>query len=69
MPVEVDATSGGGWPRAGATGDSPSDGPLGTALCVAQTIAKRHGGEVRLRSRSDGGAFVELRFPIPGPPA
>lgn len=69
MPMEVDSTSGWAWRRAGAKGDSPSDGPLGTALCVAETIAKRHGGEVRLRSCGDGGVFVELRFPIPAPPA
>jgi signal transduction histidine kinase len=67
--MEVNSTSGWAWPRAGAKGDAPSDGPLGTALCVAETIAKRHGGEVRLRSCGDGGVFVELRFPIPAPPA
>ena len=69
MPMEVDSTSGWAWPRAGTKGDSPSDGPLGTALGVAETIAKRHGGEVRLRSCGDDGVLVELRFPIPAPPA
>jgi hypothetical protein len=69
MPMEVDSTSGWAWPRAGAKGDSRSDRALGAALCVAETIAIRHGGEVRLRSCGDGGVFVELRFPIAAPPA
>ncbi len=68
MPMEVDSAR--VWPwRAGGKGDLPADGPLETALCVAEAVAKRHGGEVRLRSCGDGGVLVELRFPIPAPPA
>jgi hypothetical protein len=46
-----------------------SDVPLGAALRVAESVAERHGGEVRLRSRADGSLLVELRFPFPAPPA
>ena len=67
--MEVDPTRGWAWPEAGRKDDSPSNGPLRTALGVAETVAKRHGGEVRLRSCGDGGVLVELRFPIPAPPA
>ena len=69
MPMEVDAARVWSWPRAGEKGDSPSDAQLGTALDVAETVAQRHGGEVRLRSCGDGGFLVELRFPIPAPAA
>ena len=67
--MEVDFTRVWAWPRAGRKGDAPSDPLLGTALGVAETVAKRHGGEVRLRPCGDGGVLVELRFPIPAPPA
>ena len=69
MPMEVDSTRVWAAPRDGGQGHSPSDGALRAALCVAETIAKRHGGEVRLRSCGDGDLFVELRFPIPARPA
>jgi signal transduction histidine kinase len=69
MPMEVELVRVWAWPQAGGKGDSRSDGPLETALGVAETVAKRHGGEVRLRSCDDGGVLVELRFPIPAPPA
>jgi hypothetical protein len=40
---------------------------LEAALGVAYSVARRHGGEVRVRSRDDGGGdLIELRFPIPG---
>ena len=67
--MEVDSMRGWAWLRAGGKGDSPSEAQLGTALGVAEMVAKRHGGEIRLRSCGDGGVFVELRFPIPAPPA
>ena len=42
------------------------DNPLEAALVVAQSVAKLHGGEVRLGTRvGDGGVLVELRFPLP----
>jgi signal transduction histidine kinase len=69
MPMEIDFMRVWAWLRAGRKGDAPSDPLLGTALGVAETVAKRHGGEVRIRSRGDGGVFVELRFPIAAPPA
>jgi signal transduction histidine kinase len=69
MPMEVDSTRVSSWPRVGEKGDSCSDAQLGTALGLAETVAKRHGGEVRVRSCGDGGVLVELRFPIPAPPA
>jgi len=69
MAMDVDSTRVWAWPRAGGKGDSPSDPQLGTALGVAEVVAKRHGGEIRLRSCSDDGVLVELRFPIPAPPA
>jgi hypothetical protein len=69
MRMEVDPTRGWAWLQAGGQDDPPLDGPLGTALGVAETVAKRHGGEVRLRSCGDGGVLVELRFPIPAPSA
>lgn len=50
--------------------ESRSEEPLAAAFGVAQSIARRHGGEVRVRSRDDGGGeLVELRFPIPAPQA
>jgi hypothetical protein len=64
MTMDVDSTRVWSWPRAGGKDDSPSDAQLRTALGVAETVAKRHGGEVRLRSCGDG-VLVELRFPIP----
>jgi hypothetical protein len=67
--MEVDSTRVWAAPRDGGQGHSPSDGPLGAALGVAETIAKRHGGEVRLRSCGDGSVLVELRFSIPARPA
>jgi signal transduction histidine kinase len=45
-------------------GEFRTDSPLGAALGVAESVARLHGGEVRLRSRADGGLLVELRFPI-----
>jgi hypothetical protein len=43
-----------------------ADGRLEAALGVAESVAKLHGGEVRLRTRADdGGVLVELRFPLP----
>jgi len=69
MPMEVDSTRVWAAPRDGGQGDSPSDGSLGAALGVAETVAKRYGGEVRLQSCGDGGVLVELRFRIPAPTA
>lgn len=67
--MDVDSTCVWAWPRGGGKAESPSDAPLGTALSVAEIVAKRHGGEVRLGSCGDGGVLVELRFPLPAPPA
>jgi hypothetical protein len=67
MPTEVDAVLVGAWPPVEQEGISPCEWPLGTAL--AESVAKRHGGEIRLRSCGDGGVLVELRFPIPARPA
>jgi len=69
MPIEVDSVCVWGWPRAEGKGASPSDGPLATALGVAESVAKRYGGEVQLRSCGDGGVLVELCIPIPAPAA
>jgi signal transduction histidine kinase len=67
--MDVDSTRAWAWPRAAGKGDPPSDAQLGTALGVAEIVAKRHGGEIRLRSCGDRGVLVELRFPFPAPPA
>jgi hypothetical protein len=44
---------------------SPSDRPLEAVLGVAESLARRHGGELRLRSGGDGRFLVELRFTLP----
>lgn len=67
MPIDVTDECVGGLPRRERAGHTVfSDAPLHAALGVAESVAKRHGGQVQLRSSGDGGGVVvELRFTIP----
>jgi len=69
MPTEVDRARLRWESAPDRNGEFRPDTPLGAALGVAESIARLHGGEVRLRSRDDGGLLVELRFPIRTPQA
>lgn len=69
MPAEVDRARL-AWEKApDRNGEFRPDAPLTAALGVAESVARLHGGEVRLRSRDDGSLLVELRFPIRTPQA
>jgi len=69
MPTEVDRARLGWESAPDQNGEFRPDAPLRAALGVAESVARLHGGEVRLRSRDDGGLLVELRFPIRTPQA
>jgi hypothetical protein len=69
MPTEVNRARIGRKSATDRNGEFRPDAPLRAALGVAESVARLHGGEVRLRSRDDGGLLVELRFPIRPPQA
>jgi hypothetical protein len=69
MPTEVNRARTGRESATDRSGEFRPDAPLRAALGVAESVARLHGGEVRLRSRHDGGLLVELRFPIRPPQA
>jgi hypothetical protein len=69
MPTEVNRARMGRNSASDRNGEFGPDAPLRAALGVAESVARLHGGEVRLRSRDDGRLLVELRFPIRTPQA
>lgn len=44
----------------------PVGAGMGLGLSITYSIAKRHGGDVELRPREEGGTVATLRFPVAG---
>lgn len=55
-------------PNQQATIDTPARRGGGVGLAVCRAIARAHGGELRLRLRSHGGASFECVLPVTPPP-
>ena len=42
----------------------PNEGNVGLGLNIARSIAKLHGGELKLKDRAGGGLIAEVNFPL-----
>jgi signal transduction histidine kinase len=44
---------------------NPETGGIGLGLAIARTVARSHGGDVRLQNRPEGGLRATLSLPAP----